>query len=85
MTVQHVHAKERSEKKRTKQVRKLFLFDTLTFVDIQEIVRTDGAVIEERISKKNSRILPYKRFEGGKCNNEKSDKFQDELFIWSEH
>ena len=63
LIVQHLLVKEMEKKIEINPLKKGYIFDTLTSVDIQEIVKTGGKVIEvyeEVIYKENFKESPFR-------------------------
>ena len=62
LIVQHFPVKEREKKIETNRMRKRYIIDTLTSVDIQEIIKIGGKVIEIYecvIYRENFRVSPF--------------------------
>ena len=63
LAVQHIPVKERVNKIEIKHMRNGYIVDVLTFVDIQEILRIGGKVVEIYegvIYRENFKVSPFK-------------------------
>ena len=64
LLVQHIAINEKEKKNEINRMRNGYIIDTLTSVDIQEIVKTGGKVIEIYegvLYRENFRVSPFKK------------------------